>query len=122
MRRIVIFSDNLFLSRALSLSLTGLGAEVCCVGSRGEWTRVCERGAVDLLIVLRAAGFLSRDREMERLRRTGGNPRLYVLSWHHSERIVLALLEQGADQCMTFPVNLMRLRRKVAEELAGGYE
>lgn len=117
MRRIVIFSDNLFLSQALSLSLAGLGAEVHCVRSRDEWFRSCERGRVDLLIVLRAAGFLARDREAERLRRAGGYSRLYVLSWHHSERIATALLEQGADQCMTFPVNLMRLRRKVAEEL-----
>lgn len=122
MRRIVIFSDNLFLSRAVSLSLAGLGAEVCCVSSRGEWLRTCERGAVDLLIVLRAAGLLARGREVERLRRAGGNPRLYILTWHHSERIVLALLELGADQCMTFPVNLSRLRRKVAEELTGVYE
>lgn len=122
MRRIVIFSDNLFLSRAVSLSLAGLGAEVCCVSSRGEWLRICERGAVDLLIVLRAAGLLARGREVERLRRAGGNPRLYILTWHHSERIVLALLELGADQCMTFPVNLSRLRRKVAEELTGVYE
>ena len=122
MRRIVIVSDNPYLSRAVSLSLAGLGAEVCCVASRGEWLRICERGAVDLLIVLRAAGFLAREREVERLRRAVGNPRLYILTWHHSERIVLALLEQGADQCMTFPVNLARLRRKVAEELTGVYE
>lgn len=117
MHRIVIFSDNPFLSRTLSLSLAGLGAEVCCVRNRSEWIRSCERGAVDLLIVLRAADFLARDREVERLCRAGGSPRLYVLTWHHSERIATALLEQGADQCMTFPVNLMRLRRKVAEEL-----
>ena len=112
MRRIVIVSDNPFLSRAVSLSLAGLGAGCAAWQAAESGSAFASGGAVDLLIVLRAAGFLARERAVERLRRAVGNPRLYILTWHHSERIVLALLEQGADQCMTFPVNLARLRRK----------
>ena len=44
-------------------------------------------------------------------------PVVYVVAWQHSEQTVLSLLENGADQYMTFPVNLQRLRGKVADEL-----
>lgn len=122
MHRIVILSDNLFLSRAVAFSLGGLGAEVCTARNYEEWMTCCRRGAVDLVILLRAADFLGRRQVVERLRRAGGNPQLFVLMWHHSERVALALLEQGVNQCMTFPVDLARLRRKVAEELIERYE
>ena len=42
---------------------------------------------------------------------------VYVVAWQHSEQTVLSLLENGVDQYMTFPVNLQRLRGKVADEL-----
>ncbi len=122
MSRVVILSGNAFAGRAVAFALGGLGAEVCVARSYEEWMSCCRRGAVDLVLLLRAADFLARRQAVERLRRTAGNPRLYVLMWHHSERVALALLERGVDQCMTFPVNLARLRRKVAEELIARYE
>jgi len=119
MSRIVILSNNAFSSRAVAFALSGLGAEVCVARNYEEWMTCCRQGPVDLVLLLRAADFLARRQTVERLRRAGGNPRLYVLMWHHSERVALALLERGVDQCMTFPVNLARLRRKVAETLIG---
>ena len=117
MHRIAILSDDDFLCRLVTRALAGLGAEVCCAG---DWDEL-ERCPCPDVVVLLSAGALTRVRGIGQLKRAGG-PRVYVLSWHHSERMVLALLERGADQCLTFPVNLTRLRRKIAEELISAYE
>ena len=45
-------------------------------------------------------------------------PVVYVLSWQQCEQTVLALLECGVDQYLTFPVSLQRLRAKVVSDLA----
>ncbi len=42
-------------------------------------------------------------------------PRIFFVAWQHSEHAVLSVLDGGVDQYMTFPVNLQRLRLKVAE-------
>jgi len=117
MHRIAILSDDDFLCRLVTRSLAGLGAEVRCADNWGE----LERCPCPDVVILLSAGALARVRSVERLKRAGG-PRVYVLSWHHSEQAVLALLERGADQCLSFPVNLTRLRRKIAEELISSYE
>lgn len=53
---------------------------------------------------------------VERLRRAGIE--IFVITHHRSVRHTLHLLGAGVRQCMTFPIAVERLRRKVLEHLA----
>lgn len=118
MHRILIVSDDTFLSNLVRLSLAGPGVDVRCVPNAAEMRDLCRRMLFDLVIVLRVGVFLCGDDAVRRLRPAGlRRPAVYVLSWQQSEQTVLSLLEAGVDQYMTFPVSLQRLRCKVADEL-----
>lgn len=118
MQRILIVSDDDFLRNLVRLSLTDMQAEVRCAHGAGEMELLCGRVLFDLVIVLQVSPFLG-GREMVRGVRPAGlnRPLFYVVSWQHSEQTVLNLLECGVDQYMTFPLNLQRLRSKVANFL-----
>ena len=111
MPRILIASDDEFARELVRLALAGVDAEVRCAGCGAELERLCARVLFDMVIVLRTAPFFCGP---EGLRR----PVVYVLSWQQCEQTVLALLECGVDQYLTFPVSLQRLRAKVVSDLA----
>lgn len=117
--RILIVAEDAFACDVIRLSLVGLGAEVRCVSDCAGMRTLCRRMTFDLIIVLQSAMFLCSGNPVREVRPAGlRHPVVYVLSWQQAEQTVLSLLEAGVDQYMTFPVNLQRLRRKVAEELA----
>ncbi len=118
MYRILIVSDDLFLREMIRLTLSGLNAEVRCVETGDALWRLTHRVVFDLVVLLGSKPFLCRDDAVRRLRPEGlRRPLIYVLTWQQSEQTVLGLLECGADQYFTFPINLQRLRVKVANEL-----
>ena len=127
MRRIAVISSDKMLERAVVLALecsaaaasAGCRREVevmplgdCCCATADE---LCEAAAgCDKVVILGAAGVVSGGLPAELIRRRDRRrPEIYVVSWQHSEQTVLGLIEGGADQYMTFPVNLRRLCLKV---------
>lgn len=116
MRRILIVSEDPFLRDMVRFALGGLDAEVRSAADAEDAERVSSKVLFDLMIVLTVAPFACCgciEPRKKGLRR----PVVYVVAWQHSEQAVLSLLENGVDQYMTFPVNLQRLRGKVADEL-----
>lgn len=120
MQRILIASDDEFARELIRLALVGLQAEVRCSGCGEAMERLCARVLFDVAIVLRTAPFFCGREAIGRLRPGGlRRPTIYVISWQQAERTVLSLLECGVDQYLTFPLNLQRLRAKVAGDLTG---
>ncbi len=118
MQRILIVSDDEFLRQMVCRTLCDLDAEVKSTPCNTEMEQLCRRMLFDLVIVLQAAPFLCGRDPIGTLRPRGlRRPLFYVVSWQQSEQTVLSLLESGIDQYMTFPVNLQRLRAKVAHDL-----
>ena len=117
-RRILIVAEEAFAREVIRSALIGIEAEVHCLGDPARMAPLCRRITFDLILVLQAARFLCGGNPVREVRPAGlRRPVLYVLSWQQSEQTVLGLLEAGVDQYLTFPVNLQRLRRKVAEAL-----
>ena len=99
-------------------TLCDLEAEVKSTPCDGEMERLCRRMLFDMVIVLQAAPFMCGRDPIGTLRPEGlRRPLFYVVSWQQAEHTVLSLLECGVDQYLTFPVNLQRLRAKVADDL-----
>ena len=118
-RRILLVAEDAFACEVVRLTLDDLEAEIYCTTDCEGMRTLCRRITFDLIIVLQAAMFLCGGNPVREVRPAGlRHPVVYVLSWQQTEQTVLSLLEAGVDQYMTFPVNLQRLRRKVAEELA----
>lgn len=117
-RQILIVADDAFVCELIRLTLNGLGAEVHCAADGCRMRQLCRRITFDLILVLQATRFLCGGNPVREVRPAGlRRPAVYVLSWQQSEQTVLGLLEAGVDQYLTFPVNLQRLRRKVADAL-----
>lgn len=118
MYRILIVSEDAFLRNMVSHSLSDLGAELRSAAGMEQMKLMCSRSLFDLVIVLDVGVLLDGRDLMRRLRPEGiRRPQFYVVSWQQTEHTVMSLLESGADQCMTFPISLHRLRRKVINEL-----
>ncbi|MBE6182457.1 MAG: response regulator transcription factor [Rikenellaceae bacterium] len=118
MGKILIVSEDGFMGELLRLALADLDAEVRCVPNVGRMTELCRRTNFDVVVLLGAGSFWGGSDPARLLRPRGmRRPVIYVLAWQQSEHTVMSLLEAGADQYMTFPVNLYRLRRKIIEEL-----
>lgn len=115
MEQVVILSSDCFLGRLVERSLAGLGVGRCCVEQCEELERLLGRGGVALVLLLEAAPLISRAESLSVMCHKRGRVPLFLISWHHSEQMALALLERGVDQCMTFPLSFTRLRRKVSE-------
>lgn len=118
MHRILIVSEEEFLSDVIRLSLADMRADVRCVSGVDAMERLARRMLFDLVIVVGTSLFFS-GRDVVRTLRPPGlrKPLVYVVAWQQAEQSVLSLLECGVDQYLTFPVSLHRLRAKVANEL-----
>ena len=115
MYRILIVSDDPFLRDMVRFALDGLGAEVRTPGDRSEALRLARRVLFDLVLVLAACPYADCEAMLPRRQRGMRRPRIFFVAWQHSEHAVLSVLDGGVDQYVTFPVNLQRLRLKVAE-------
>lgn len=119
MERVVVVSDNSFLRHLIAFALEDLNAEV---DEAVDWRDVaadCREGEVDVVIMASLAPILNGSRMVNAVRAARQRrPRLYMLSRCRSEHGVLSALECGVNQYMTLPVNLQRLRAKVANELS----
>lgn len=115
MHRILIVSEDPFLRDMVRFSLAGLDAEMRCPETVPGAARLCRRVLFDLVIVLTVSPFSCCDGVLPRRAEGMRRPVVYVVAWQQSEQAVLSLLENGVDQYMTFPVNLQRLRGKVAD-------
>lgn len=122
MYRILIVSEDAFLRNMVAHSLSDLGAELRSAAGTEQMQQMCSRSLYDLVIVLDVGVLLDGRDMMRRLRPEGiRRPQFYVVSWQQSEHTVMSLLESGADQYLTFPVSLQRLRRKVVTDLERAY-
>lgn len=77
---------------------------------------ICSKEPPSLIIFLAIAPFMDGSEIISNIR-TISQQRLpiYVISWQQSENVVLSLLECGADQYMTFPICMSRLKFKTIE-------
>lgn len=115
MRRIAVISSDKQLERTLVPALrcaAGRGAEVVALSADADVAAAAAR--CDSVVVLGAAEFLAGRLSTEVLHGCGvRRPQIFVISWQLGEQTVLALLENGIDQYMTFPLNLRRLCMKI---------
>ena len=118
LHRILIVSEEEFLSDVIRLSLADMRTDVRCVSGVAAMERLSRRMLFDLVIVVGTSLFFSGCDVVRLLRPPGlRRPLVYVVAWQQAEQSVLSLLECGVDQYLTFPVSLQRLRTKVANEL-----
>ncbi|MCH5331727.1 MAG: response regulator transcription factor [Alistipes sp.] len=115
MRNVLIIGERGALRDMICCAVERAGVCAECAGDVSAVEADCRRGVYDCVLVLGVSGFIDGRISVERLRPRGvRRPQIYVLSWHHSERAVLSLLECGVNQYITFPIDLRRLCRKVA--------
>lgn len=99
----------------VSCAVERAGVRTSCAADVVSAESDCRHGRYDCVLVLGVSKFVDGRISVERLRPHGvKRPQIYVLSWHHSEKAVLSLLECGVNQYITFPVDLRRLCRKIA--------
>lgn len=121
MRQVLIVGDNGVFRDMVAAAADCSGAGVLCTDDVAEFEADCRHGRFDRVIVIGSAPFFNGRISVERLRPNGlRRPELCVIGWHHSEQIVLGLLECGVNQYITFPVNLRRLCRKLGETTVCG--
>ncbi len=114
-RNLLIVSRDNFLREMVRLALKDLPVAIHCTSDAASAAALSARLRPDCILLLGAAPLLGGGREAEELRACRSRrAKLLVVAWQHAEQTVLGLLESGVDQYMTFPVNLRRLRSKVA--------
>ena len=117
-RQVLIVGDADALRDMVCCAVERTGVHAVCVSEVSDAEPECRRGRFGAMIVLGVSRFSDGRLSVERLRPRGvRRPYIYVLSWHHSEKFVLSLLECGENQYITFPLNLHRLCRKIAEAM-----
>lgn len=77
-------------------------------------TSLCQQLHPSLVIIYGIAEILNGSDLIESLRpKSERRPTIYVISWQHSEQVILSLLESGINQYLTLPISMHRLRGKV---------
>lgn len=118
MYRILIASGDEVLRKTLAFSLHDLNVKVESVASKSEMLAVCRTVEYDLVLLVGTMLPICRQDVMDVLRPEGRrSPRIFVVSWQHSERMVLRAHQVGVNQYMTIPVNLHLLRSKIQNEM-----
>lgn len=116
MQKVVVYATDPFEGQIVGLGLGGLGLGVEVAASREELERLGREEEV-VLVVMLGAGELLASAEGATPSVRPRRSKLYLLSWHHTASVAASLLEQGVDQCLTLPISISRLRRKVADLL-----
>lgn len=118
MRQVAIIGEAGALRDMVACAVDRAGMVAVCVCEASAVEADCRRGRFGCVILLGSARLADGRLSVERLRPRGvRRPEIYVLSWHHSEHTVLAMLECGVNQYITFPVNLRRLCRKIGDSV-----
>ena len=120
MRRVLIVGRDVLLRDMMASLLVDMPMEVHIVSSVADVEKRCWAGYYDLVVMLDLSHFFDGSAPIALLRPSGLSfPKFFVISWQHSERNVMGLLECGVTQYLTLPVNIRRLRRKICESLNG---
>lgn len=121
MSRILIFTSDMSTCNIVASAVADLADETVRTTSMQGVMQHVENEDFSLIIMAstRSLATESRlDRTIGHLHRCG-IPVVLILA-RLSEQRATRLLQCGVDQCMTFPINLHRLRRKVHEQITGG--
>lgn len=114
MGEILIAGRDGFVRDMVAATALRAGLSAVCVASLSEAADDCRRGRYERVVVIGCSTFADGEVAVESLRPRGcRRPEIYVISWHHSERAVLSLLECGVNQYITLPVDLRRLCLKL---------
>lgn len=120
--KIVIYSKQPRLSALVAEIIGGDEEQIICCTSHRQMINICNRESPSLVIILSTTPFVNGSELIGNIRATRRHrPLIYVITWQQSEQAILSLLECGADQYMTFPVCMSRLRYKVMEHTQYGW-
>lgn len=118
MKRVLVVGSDALLREFTASILADIAVEVRTAETIAEVECECRGGEFDLIIMLDIAPFIDGSAPIATLRPPMlRRPSLFVFAWHHSENVVLSLLESGVSQYVTFPINIRRVRRKICEAL-----
>ncbi len=114
--RIIIYSPSQHLATLVTSIIEDDGLQIIHCTSLEQLLSLCSTGPPSLIIFLAIAPFLDGSEIISNIRATSRQRiSIYVISWQQSENVVLSLLEGGADQYMTFPICMTRLKLKTIE-------
>lgn len=117
--RVALLCPDRSLSAAIVRAIEGDYCHVACYTTANELYATVRYVDVDLLIIA-VAHYSPEDntlyRTVERLHALGLD--IFVITNHHSVRHTMHLLAGGVRQCMTLPLSVERLRRKVYAHLS----
>ena len=117
MFRIAVIAPDPFLRILIDHSLSSLDADVAAF-ARWNDRMIPQLSECNLILTLSVRPLLCGHDIAARIRRQNQRrTQIYVLSWLHNEQNVLSLLESGVDQYFTLPVNIPRLRGKIAAQI-----
>lgn len=117
--RVAVIATEETTAQLLAAVIDGCCNIVVCTTNESEFRSLLSIIEFDLVVVATAA--LHNDTEhlmttIAAIRRTQAS--IFVVARHLSVATTLQLLSNGVSQCMSFPINLYRLRRKVKEQLS----
>lgn len=121
MSKILIFTSDVALGNIIASAVADLTDEVVRTASAPGMAQLIDNDRFALVIIAttRTLAIDARlDAAVRRLHRCGMP--VFVILRQLSEVRATRLLRSGIDQCMTFPINIHRLRRKVRERVVNG--
>lgn len=114
--KIVIYSPTSHLATLIAAIIEDNSSQIICCTTPHQIITLCHNEPPSLIIILAIAPFMDGSNIITEIRSTlRQRLPIYVISWQQSEHVVLSLLESGADQYMTFPICMIRLRHKSIE-------
>lgn len=116
--RIAVVASEEITAQLLAAAIDGCGNVVVCTANEEELTSLLDIINFDLVVVASTSMHLDDTQLLATiadLRRSCTS--IFVVARHLSVATTLQLLGSGVSQCMSFPINLYRLRRKVKEQL-----
>ena len=116
--RVAVVANEEATAQLLAAAIDGCCNIVVCTANESELDPLLDIVEFDLVVVATTA--LHNDNEhlmatIAAIRRTQAD--IFVVARHLSVATTLQLLGSGVSQCLSFPINLYRLRRKVKEQL-----
>lgn len=116
MPKILIFTPDTVIGNIMASAVADLADEVVCATTACDMDAALCRGRLALIIIAstRSLGSDVRLDLMTEYLHRRGIP-VFVVLEHLSESRATRLLQCGIEQCMTFPINMHRLRRKVRD-------
>lgn len=112
--KIVIYSHRRLLAEMIANIIGYKESDIIICSNLHQLKELCQSIRVDLVITLSASSLLYDRWFTKHLRQADCGPAIYVISWHHTEQMVLSLLECGIDQYMTFPICMGRIKLKTS--------